>query len=349
LAIPFFGRMIDAVGSRKVIIPSVIIFALGLLSFQLFEASLLQFYIIFALIGIVAGGTSTLAYFKVVTKSFRKRRGLALGFANTGSGMGALLIPYISFFLIAEFGWRSAYSVIGLGVMFITIPLVWFGLNESYVEPVAVDDEEDHEKLNGPGLTVRETIRGPEFWIIGIAFFLGATALLGYLINMVPLLTDRGLSVQVAAAAASTFGLAQLAGRFATGFLLDRFFAPYIIVGLWCIAALVFVLLWSGMSGSSLIICTALLGFAWGGEGDILAYLVGRYFGIRHFGGIYGLLLSLHMFGGVIGPYLLGLTHDMLGSYSLMLALMAIAIFVASILILRLGPYPEVSAGKAEI
>jgi MFS family permease len=343
LALPLMGKLVDVYGAKKIIIPSVTIFALGLVSFQYFESSLFQFYAIFAVVGIVAGGTSTLSYFKVVTKSFRTRRGLALGIANTGSGLGALLIPYLSYLLITEYGWRDAYGILGVGVLAITIPLVLFGLNENYVEPSTTNDMQSTLSHDGPGLTAVETLRTRNFWIIGIAFFFGACALLGYLINMVPLLTDRGISVRDAAVAVSAFGVAQLLGRVITGTLLDRLFAPYVIAALWCLVTIIFLLLCAGISGFSLLVCTVLLGFAWGGEGDILAYMVGRYFGIRFFGGIYSLLLTMHLLGGVLGPYIFGLAFDVFGSYTQILGVMAIAILGSIILILKLEPYPVIT------
>ena len=89
-------------------------------------------------------------------------------------------------------------------------------------------------------MELRDAFRSKGFWIIGVAFFLGATTLLGYLIHMVPLLTDRGLSAQSAALAASAFGFSQLLGRLLAGILLDRFYAPYVIASLWLVSILVF-------------------------------------------------------------------------------------------------------------
>ena len=342
MALPLIGRLVDLIGPRKVVITSVIIFAIGLVSFQFLESNLLQFYLIFVVIGIVAGGTSSLSYSKVVTKSFRARRGLTLGIASTGFGLGGLLIPYLSFLLISEFGWRDAYGIIGIGVLMITIPLVKFGMNENYVEPLDSGHDSATTALDGPGLTVKETIRTPAFWLLGIAFFLGAAALLGYLINMVPFLTDRGISVRDAALAVSAFGVAQVLGHLIVGVLLDRLFAPCVMAVLWCVVVSAFVLLSGGISGFSLVVCTVLLGVAWGAEGDVLTYLVSRYFGIRFFGGIYSLLLTIHLLGGVIGPYIFGLAFDSFGSYSLILAIMAMAILISTILILRLESYPAV-------
>ena len=90
-----------------------------------------------------------------------------------------------------------------------------------------------------------------------------------------------------------------------------------------------------------LLVAAALLGLAWGGEGDVLAYLVGRYFGLEFFGAIYGVFMTMHLLGGVSGPYLVGLGFDILGSYTVMLGLMAAIITFAAVLILFIGRYPN--------
>ena len=78
-----------------------------------------------------------------------------------------------------------------------------------------------------------------------------------------------------------------------------------------------------------------------GAEGDIIAYLVGRYFGLRAFGEIYGYTFAAFTFGGVIGPLLMGIGFDSTGSYQLVLGVFVIASLIAVGLINRLGPYQE--------
>jgi hypothetical protein len=81
------------------------------------------------------------------------------------------------------------------------------------------------------------------------------------------------------------------------------------------------------------------LGLGIGAEIDILAFLVGRYFGLRNFGEIYGYLMGVFIFGSGVGPWLMGVCFDLRGSYNLAFAISGVALATASALISRLGAY----------
>jgi MFS family permease len=76
-----------------------------------------------------------------------------------------------------------------------------------------------------------------------------------------------------------------------------------------------------------------------GAEGDIIAYLISRYFGLRSFGEIYGYAFGAFTLGGVVGPLLMGKAFDTTGSYSIGLGVFVVASVIAAGLMTRLGPY----------
>jgi cyanate permease len=81
---------------------------------------------------------------------------------------------------------------------------------------------------------------------------------------------------------------------------------------------------------------------------DLIAFLLSRYFGMRAFGEIYGYLFALFMLGAGAGPFAMGVTYDVTGSYQLMLAVFGFALLLASGLMLGLGRYvyPSGSQGS---
>src|SRR3984957_21311419 len=76
-----------------------------------------------------------------------------------------------------------------------------------------------------------------------------------------------------------------------------------------------------------------------GAEADIIAYLTSRYFGLRSFGVIYGFLFATFTLAGAVGPVLMGVGFDRLGSYRAPLLFFLTATLVATALLTRLGPY----------
>src|SRR6266404_3294665 len=97
---------------------------------------------------------------------------------------------------------------------------------------VAVDDAPASRTTSiqnaGSGLSWQETWHRPEFWTLIGSFFFASASVHACMLHMPALMSDRGVSPQTAALASSVVGLALLIGRFGTGYLLDRFFAPRI-------------------------------------------------------------------------------------------------------------------------
>ncbi|MGE0826351.1 MAG: MFS transporter [Candidatus Binatia bacterium] len=343
-AFPVVGRCVDRFGARRVILPAILLFSLSLMSLSLLSANLWHLYAIYIVLGLVGGGTAPIPYSNVLSHWFDRRRGLALGVAMVGLGLGTFVMPSLAQILITSYGWRSAYVLIGLMVMVVTIPVVGLFLKET---PGMVGLEPDGKwPVSGrkdigaqPGLTATEAWQTRTFWILVSAFFLMSASAHGCLIHLVSLLTDRGISPQLAALATSLFGGALLLGRVGAGYLLDRFFATRVAICFFCGATVGLALLWSGVSGVVAFIAAFFVGLGMGAEGDIIAYLVSRYFGLRSFGEIYGYTFGAFTLGGVVGPLLMGKGFDATGSYDFGLAVFVFASLVAASLMTRLGPY----------
>ncbi|CAN5690913.1 MFS transporter [soil metagenome] len=345
-ALPIVGRLVDRFGSRKIILPAAGFFGLGLVSFYFLTPSLWHFYVIYIFLGLAGSGTAAVPYYKVISHWFDRRRGVALGLTMGGAGLGFFVMPTLSYALIATIGWRMAYVVIGTAVVVVTIPVVALFLRETPQSMGLLPDGElaPHGVsaaggVAGGGVTAREAWHSATFWVMCTSLFLVSVALNGCLIHLVPLLTDRGISPQSAALAASLLGGATLLGRLGTGFLLDRFLATSVAVCFFGVAALGILMLWVGVTGSLSFLVAFLLGVGIGAEGDIMPYLVSRYFGLRAFGEIYAYILAVYTLGAVVGPLLMGLGFDSTGSYDSVLVPFLVVILAGAALLTRLGPY----------
>ncbi len=344
-AFPFVGRLVDRYGARRVIVPSVVFFGLALMSLSLLSANLWHLYAVYIVLGLVGAGTAPVPYSNVISHWFDKKRGLALGLAMAGLGLGTFIMPSLAQMLLTDFGWRQSYVIVGVMVMVVAIPVVALFLIETpQMRGLSPDGEQSLVPLSPKGqplsgLSAHEARQTSTFWVLVSAFFLMSASVHGCLIHLVPLLTDRGVSPQLAAMATSLFGGALLMGRVGAGYLLDRFFASAVAVTFFCGATLGLILLWSGASGATAFFAAFCVGLGMGAEGDIIAYLIGRYFGLRSFSEIYGYAFGAFTLGGVVGPLLMGKAFDSTGSYSSGLAVFVVASVIAAGLMTRLGPY----------
>jgi predicted MFS family arabinose efflux permease len=336
LAYPFMGRAIDRYGIRRVTLTFIPLFALSTAAIALTPPSPAVFLLLAGLCGLVSTGQAPPAYAKAVSAWFDERRGLALGIAMAGIGIGAAIVPQIARVAIGTYGWRAAYVLLGILTFAIAFPAVALFIREPDRQARAAT--RDGAVVAGVGL--RESVRSPSFWLMAAAVFFVVTTINGVIGHLVPLLTDRGLDVRQATAALSAVGLATIAGRLVAGYMLDRLFAPYVAAGLFLLPLVAIVLLTTGAAGVGPAVAAVSLGFGLGAEIDVIGFLVSRYFGLRAYAQIYGTLFGIFTLGTGFGPVLMALCFDLTGSYNTTLIGFGAALVCASLLVSRLGDYP---------
>jgi MFS family permease len=114
VATPFVGRLVDRFGIRAVALPAIVLFSLSTTSVALVPASRVAFTCFYALMGLAAAGQTPLIYAKAISARFDAQRGLALGIAMAGVGLGAALVPQFAQALISLVGCRGAYVGLAL-------------------------------------------------------------------------------------------------------------------------------------------------------------------------------------------------------------------------------------------
>jgi MFS family permease len=344
---PLTGWLVDRWGARRVVLPATAMFGAILLLAKVLPASIWQFYVFYLSLGFLINGVGPVPYGYVVAHWFDRRRGLALGLMMFGIGAGAMIMPLFAQKLIAGFGWRNAYVILGSAAVLIPLPIVAAFLEEKpadvglRADGVPPADPETSVQMSNFGVQPSEVWRTRTFQLMLGSFFLIAASVHGCAVHLVAMLTDRGISFQTAAVGSSVAGAAILLGRAGTGYLLDRFFAPYVSAIFFGGVALGIALLWIGGSTGICFAGAFLVGLGLGAEVDIIAFLISRYFGMRCFGQIYSFAFGGFLLAGATGPLVMGAGFDWTGSYTAPLALLLILSVTATALITRLGPYPH--------
>ncbi|MGF7150385.1 putative MFS family arabinose efflux permease [Sphingomonas zeicaulis] len=334
LTSPFLGRFIDRHGARPVALGSLLGLATGLVAVGFSGPSLISFYFAWIGLALLGCGTTPLSWTQMVNLRFDKARGIALGLVLCGTGIASVLAPRACAALIAAFGWRGGYFGLAGFVVAIALPVVWFG-TRGMAHKVRTAERPRS------GLTLREAAGRRQFWMIAGGIFAVMLVQAAAMVHLVPLLTDRGFSPGDATAAAGLMGVAVIFGRLIVGSLVDRFHAPYVASCFLPMPALALALLAVSGSTTTTLLAILLIGLAAGAEVDLLAYLTSRYFGMRHYGAIYGAKLSFFSLGAGIGPALAGWSFDHNGSYDMALWSGAALVLIGAALIGVLGPYPR--------
>lgn len=235
-----------------------------------------------------------------------------------GIGLGGFVIPFIAQRALSGAGWRSAYLTLALLAVVVPLPLNALLVRE---RRKTVD-----RLLAEKGMTRAEALRTRAWWQMTSVFLLLAVCANGVISHLAAILTDAGLDAGNAAFALSIFGISALAGRVITGWLVDRFFAPYVAAVLFSGLLVGIGLLRAGTAGT---VAACLTGVALGAELDVMPYLVSRYFGMRAFGAIYGLCFGAFTLGMAAGPLLMGYGFDLTQSYTAPLLNLMILLGVA--------------------
>jgi MFS family permease len=341
LSSPGLGWLLDRYGPRRVIVPCVILFGAAFASLSLLTNNRIQLFGTFILIGAVGNATAQMGYARAVSTWFQQHRGMALAVMIAGSTVGSVIVPFITQRLIANFGWRATYAILGSAPVLIALPLVIRFLREK------TEHRTSRLVASLTGTSVAVAMASRPFWILALTLFLTAMSTTGILTHLAALLTDRGVSAGGAAAAVSVVAGTGIIGRLVTGWLLDRAFGPRVNMILLFTTASGLLLLSQSQSVATGLVASGLIGFSMGGESDVTPYLLGRYYGLRRFATLYGLTWTAYAVAAALGSVILGRAFDATGSYGVALVRLAILVFVAGLLMILMPPYPPQGAFEA--
>ena len=309
LVSPLIGILLDRFPPRRIILPGIVVFAAGLAALSRLSPHIVQFYVTFFVIGLVANATAQFAYTRTILTWFTSYRGLALALLLTGSGIGSILIPPLTEWMIQHHGWRSGFLLLG-GIATLGFPLTALLVRNR--PDAAIVPSERHSDAS---MTVAAALRTGAFWILAFITILSAFSENALVTNLASILTQHGFLAGTAALALSVRGGAGIVGRLGIGYAIDRVSPERIqslVLALAATGTLIIALAgapWSAFFGA------AILGVGLGSEADVGPYLLARYFGRRHFSVLYGLTWTAYAIGGATGPLWIGHLYDRAGAY----------------------------------
>jgi MFS family permease len=350
---PLIGRLMDRSGPRAVMELGVALMAAGLLLAPLTT----QPWHLYLTIGVLVGaGSICLGYSGqslFLPNWFIRRRGLAIGLAFAGVGLGSMtLLPWVQH-MIEQSGWRTACTAMGLTVLAVLAPINLLlrqrpqdlGLQpDGDAAPAASAAKPISNIVDaiwaGTDWTLPRALRTARFWWLAIGYFGALYVWYAVQVHQTKYLLDIGFSADVAVWALGVVSLLGIPGQILLGHASDRLGREWI----WTASCLGFAICFAALIALAhvpslmlvylMVLAQGALGY---GFTSIMGAVVMEIFQGRHFGSIYGTVTLAALAGGAAGPWVTGYLHDLSGSYALAFSigiavsgLSAVAIWFAS-------------------
>lgn len=307
-----------------------------------------EFMLWFGVVGGIAGpGQAYIVSNAIVSKWFIRRRARALSLSTMGTGAAALVMPLAVTALIGASGWRDTWIVLGIATVAITVPLSLLMRRQPEDVGLLPDGDKGADAEGAAAyaaqersFTARQALRTPSAWLMAGAMTMASISILGLPTNLVPMLTDRGISTEAAAGALTLYGAMSVAARFGWGWVAQRTHVRTAVMLLGAYATVVTSLfLLAGGLTPLLFVLAAGTGFAVGGIVVLNPLSWPTYFGRDHVGAIMAVVMPVTAIGGSTGPYIMAKAYDWTGDYAIGLAILAAA-WAACALLMRFAKPP---------
>lgn len=327
---PITGAIADKYGPGRVLAGGLVILAIGTALTPLMSSS---WGLIFTL-GILSAVGSGASSFSVLIGAAAQRlpaekRGMASGIINAGGSFGQFVFAPLIQRLISGLGWMGAMWSLAI-ITLAALPLAR-SLRRPATAPAAAGAA---PAAAVPEQTLREAIKqamaDPSYLLLHAGFFTCGFHI-AFLVTHLPGEVQLcGLPPQVASWALGIIGLANIAGSLAAGWGVARFRSKYILFWMYASrSVLVILYLLAPKTEWTFYLFAAGLGFTWLATVPPTAGVVGKLFGTRYLGTLFGLTLLSHQIGGFFGAWLGGIAITQQGNYDWMwygdIALAAIA------------------------
>ncbi|MGB2878505.1 MAG: MFS transporter [Dehalococcoidales bacterium] len=334
------GWALDRFGPKIVVLLMGICTGLSLLLTGQ-TTDLWQIFFTYSLLLAMGTGAIYVIVMSTVSRWFEKKRGLALGIASLGAGMGPLVVAPFATYLLSAFDWRMAFTILGAIAWVVVLPLSRLLKRDPQEIGMLPDGAEFSQSITHDKkpfvvedyLSPWQAFRTRSFWLFLCIFLLFAVNLFIILTHLVPHITDLGFSPVEAATVLSVAGGAALAGRLLLGTASDRLGRKRVVII--CMLLHIIALLWLLWSRElwMFYIFALIFGIAWGGMGPAMAAVIGETFGLGRIGAVLGVLELGFSIGAGIGPVAGGLIFDLKQSYSLSFLVGVVAMLAATVLV----------------
>ena len=329
---PFVGRLMDRKGPRFVVEIGAILLTIGLALAPLSREPW-QLYLTLGML--VGAGGNLLGYgvqSQFIPNWFVRRRGLAIGIAFSGVGIGSIvLLPWLQHVISLD-GWRSACWLLALITLIVVVPLNLLLRRRPQEIGLQPDGDAAPDTPSAGGgarnivnpawaateWTLKRALRTAPFWWIALGYGCGLYAWYAVQIHQTKYLTEIGISPSEAALALGLVSLLGVPGQIIFGHVSDRIGREWV----WAIGCAGFVICYLALIALqagptpwllyAMVLAQGFLGYS---MTSVLGPIVAEIYEGPHFGAIFGSVMLAAIGGGAAGPWVTGILYDVTGNY----------------------------------
>ncbi len=348
----FMGPILDKYSSKWIMLIGV-----ALISSAIFLTAhihnLTQFYMVTVMGQLGSQSMIALAISTVLPKWFVKKRGRALAFSNLGVRAGVGLHPLWVQAAIASMGWRDTLLIFsGVIVALTVVPIFLFMKRQPEdigLFPDGEDPNKPTEKTAKPGrmgrlvvqdrsFTLKQVLKLKSFYLLVISFFIASFSSGGIIANIIPMLTDNGLSSSQAALIVTMWSTIGLIGTLGGGFIAERVPIKYMAAFVYAVLAIGMFVLGNVHSMQMGLVFVVVHGIVWGAWNNLQIQLFADYYGRKHIGSIRGFVAPISTVVGAMAPITLASMYDWKHSYTLILTIFMCTMLLAAVMMTMTKP-----------
>jgi OFA family oxalate/formate antiporter-like MFS transporter len=282
-----------------------------------FTTSLIFLYIVFGVVVGIGNGFGYATPTPVASKWFPDKRGLVVGLMVGGYGAGSAIVGPVATALIASVGWRTTFQLLGavffvmgmIGTLLLRNPPP--GYRPPHWAPPAVA-----AAASKTDFTPAEMVRTPTFYLLWIAYCLGATAGLMTISQLAPFAVSTGLSMSGFWNPLTITAFGNAGGRILSGWLSDTLGRLTTLRTMVLISAIAMPV-WFLVRNDVLLffVLAFIVYWCYGTQLSVFASTTADFYGTKNLGMNYGLLFTAWGVAGVLGPIIAGRVFDAFGDY----------------------------------
>lgn len=349
---PFMGYLFDRVGVRIVVMTGIFIVGASTLLMAL-TGSIWYLIAIFGVVSAVGqSGTSLTNTGAMLSKWFRRRRGLVIGLNASGMSLGGLILVPFAAYLITLIDWRYSWVVLGLMILVLGIPLAFVFLHDDPARKGLTPDG-DPEPASGPDGSPSATAPPPQplfaenwrmafksfpIWQMSFSYFICGSTTFMLAVHFVPMAVEEGINPQTAALIFGLMSGLNALGATGAGWISDRIggrknwlAAVYFCRGCGYVILVASLVVPGIPVLAGLLIFSVVAGLSWIATAPLTTSLTAEVYGLKSLATISGVAFLFHQLGGFSSVLLAGYLRNFTGDYILTFTIAAAMLFPAAI------------------